>query len=388
MLLLCVSTPFTYLCFASQTSNPITPFTTTNDSTALVTVSSSLTQNSNTAHGPQANFSPANGTIFKVGTSVQLNANSSTPGYDTAIVNETCPITNYAWRVEYSNGTNFASFEGVNASFTASSEGEFRVILIVTSVDPHAPSNPSFVTTDTATATFYVVFNPQLTTVAVYTDRSGNGSQESSGAYGPLQMMNVFALVTYRNISIANQNVVFAMQNPNGSIILTRATMTNMTGIATAEFRLPAPDQNAPETRFGTWSITASVNVSQVTVSDCSPFVFNYLNGIEDLNIPASVHRSETFEVELTVKNSYYAVAWSKLSITVFDQANIPIGSYTLMNSQQQMQNVTIVIATITIPSWAFTGQASVYICLLSSSSSGLDIPLAPESAAQFQILS
>jgi hypothetical protein len=48
-----------------------------------------------------------------------------------------------------------------------------------------------------------------------------------------------------------------------------------------------------------------------------------------------------------------------------------------------QMQNFTVVDATINIPSWAFTGQATAYLCLLTATGAAL----APENVANFQIL-
>jgi hypothetical protein len=198
----------------------------------------------------------------------------------------------------------------------------------------------------------------------------------------------MYALVKNNNISLTNQNVLFTIQNSNKSIIATRQGVTNGSGIATAQFRLPCPDPNSPQTTFGTWYITALVNSSSLSANDSSAFDFSYssyLGGFQKVQMPTSVHRLETLPIQVTVNSSYYPFQWSQLSITVFDQAGIPIGSSTVSTSQTQV--LTVISSDITIPSWAFTGQAKVCICLLTNSSNSQAVPLSPETVATFTIL-
>ena len=337
-------------------------------------------------HGPKAIFSPADGLSFKVGSTITLDAAASLPGYDTANVSEVCPITNYAWRVEFLNGTTFASLSGQNPSFTASIQTTFRVILIVTATDPHPPSDPSFQATDSGSAIINIVSNPQDTQIDVFTDRGGNGQGANSSAYGPLQTVQIYALVSNHNNPLAKQNVLFNVKSANGSNYALIQGTTNQSGIANTQFRLPAPDPSSPITSLGTWTITATVNTTSSTVSDTLNFNFNHLSGIEDVQILSSIQRSSTITITLTINNANCPYPWSNLKITIFDQAGIPIGSSTVA-TKKQTQNITVISASIAIPPWAFTGQATVYLCLLTNSSNTSNIPLAPETIATFQIL-
>jgi hypothetical protein len=333
------------------------------------------------AHGPTANFTPVDGSTFQLDTMLQLNASSSQPGYDT----QTCPITNYFWSIEYLNGTTFTSLTGETPTFNVTVSGTFRVILIVTANDTQASPAPGYSSTNSTSALINVISSAQSVDIDVFTDKGG--PEAEGGSYGPLQLVQMYASVTYQNLLMPDENVVFSVQNSTGSVIAMKQGFTNQTGIASADFRLPTPDPTTPQYGFGTWSITASVNILNTSVNDTTTFTFNYQSGIENITIPASVHRSETLPIQLTINNEYISEQWTQLSITLFDQAGIPIGS-TTVTTTQQTQNITVIDTAITIPSWAFTGQATAYICLLTNSTNTQYTPVAPETTATFQILS
>ena len=372
------------------TADPVkVPLTSSNFTfTNLVTTTSTPTPTSTqplTAYGPTADFTPLDGTSFKLGTIVQLNGLSSLPGYDTVNQSETCPIVSYFWGVEFLNGTAFSSLSGPTVSFNASVEGSFRITLIVTASDPHPPSNSNFQTLDTATAIINVLSNPQDSKIDVFTDRGGNGAAINSSAYGPLEIVHLYALVTYHNSLMLNQNVVFTVHNARSSTVAVIEGVTNESGIATAMFRMP--DSGTVGTSLGAWSVTAAVNVTNVAVNDTASFSFMYLSGIQDIQIPASVHKLDSLPIELTINTANCPASWSTLSISLFDETGIPIGSCTT-TAPKQPQNFTIINSAITIPSWAFNGNATAYFCLLTNSSSGsIQIPLAPENSTTFQIL-
>lgn len=226
--------------------------------------------------------------------------------------------------------------------------------------------------------------NPELQNahIQVFTNKGGIGASGTSATYGPQDLLEIYALLTYQNSALPDQDLSFSVQNDNGTIIAIEDAVTNQTGIAHVEYRLPSPDPNATLIVFGTWKITASLKVLQVVVSNSTTFNFNYLSNVESIQIPATIHVSQVMPIELTIDTGLFATPGSELDITLFDQANIPIGSYTFTNAMQ-MQNFTVVDATIAIPSWAFTGQATVCMCLLTANGTAL----APETVATFQIL-
>ncbi len=318
-------------------------------------VSSSPSQNSS-IQNPVARFSPADGSIFLIGSTVTLNANSSQPGYEN---NQTLNITDYLWGVEYLNGTTFTSLTGEITTFNASVEGTFRIILIITAND----------TADSASAIINVV---QSFNLQVFTD---------ADTYGPLQLVQIYGLATDQNVSVPGALVDFSIQCPNGSLISTVSNVTNGTGIAYTNFRLPDP--NPTENLFGNWSITASATVlGQIApVSDTESFTFTYLSEVENITIPTSVNVGETMSIQLTINNDDMIAPFTGLCITIFDNASVPIASSTIPITQLG-GNLTIIDAAVTIPLWAFPGEATAYVCLLTNSSA----PLSPESAANFLI--
>jgi hypothetical protein len=248
--------------------------------------------------------------------------------------------------------------------------------VIVTNASPSVSPTPTASSSPSTNATL------QNARIQVFTNKGGIAASGTSATYGPRDLLEIYALLTYRNSAVPNQDISFSVQNTNGTIIAIRDAVTNQTGIAHVEYRLPAPDPNATQIIFGTWKITASFEVLQVAISNSTTFNFNYLSNVESFKIPATIHRSQVLPIELTVDTGLFATPGSELDITIFDQANVPIGSYTFTNIMQ-MQNFTVVDATIAIPSWAFTSQATAYICLLTANGTAL----APETVANFQIL-
>ncbi len=222
--------------------------------------------------------------------------------------------------------------------------------------------------------------NLSIATLQVFTNKGGINAG-FGGTYGPRDLLQTYALVISQNVSVANQDVSFSLQNPNGTMIAIGNGLTNQTGIATVRYRLPAPDPNATEITFGTWNITASLNLSQSTLTNATSFTFNYLSNIESIKMPATVNIGQALPIELTVDNGLFSAPSSELDITIFDQANVPIGSFTYINSQQ-MQNFTVIDITISIPQYAFPGQASACMCLLTAKGTAL----APETVVHFQI--
>jgi hypothetical protein len=257
---------------------------------------------------------------------------------------------------------------------------DLKISLTVTAIDPHPPSAPGYTSTSTKITWIHIEPPQQLTKIDVLTNRGGKGANITSEAYGPQELIRMYAIVTCRDTPVANRDVLFTVRSPNGSIVATRLGETNQTGVAYSEYRLPTTDAS-----FGVWSITASVNVSQATISDTVKFAFNYLGSIENVQLPSSVKRAETLPIDITVHIAGKSTTWTRLDITVFDSAKVPIGSFTVANTQPDQTNM-VIHASMPIPSWAFTGQATAYICLFTISPEGKSVPLCPETTVHFLI--
>ncbi len=371
---------------ASPASGTIT--VTGSGQSQAVTFTSSSSTSSTSTHSPTAIFSPINGTAYAVGGVVMLDASSSTPGYDASGASAVCPISNYAWLVQYLDGTTFASFSGPIITFPVTIVTNLKIILIVTSTDPIVPPSPSFTNTSVASAIIQIVPAQQNAVVDVFTNKGGVGQNVISDAYGPQELVQMYGLVTYNGAPVVNKDVSFVVRNGDGVTIATRVGRTNDTGIAYAEYRLPWPDTSIPEVVFGNWSIVASVDVSQVVVTDTVSFIFNYILNINanGIQLPASIQRGSAIPLSVTIQNIADSVVLSTVTITVYDNANVAIGVFTATNINP-INGTSVVTASILIPTWAFVGKATVYVDVLTNVSNLGGVPYCPEKTANFQIV-
>ena len=204
-----------------------------------------------------------------------------------------------------------------------------------------------------------------------------------ASAYIPGELVQIYALVTYNQAPVLNKQVAFTVFDPNGSVIAVRTAFTNASGYAYCEYRTPILDNGTINS--GIWSVFASVEVSQIVVSDTVSFSYNYpvILQIGGISVPASVARNSTLNIGITLQN-LGSTAWSCLTITIYDNAKVPIGSL-IVNSNSIIGNT--VSAKILIPTWAFVGTAIVYVNILTNDPASGGVPVCPEQSAQFQIV-
>ncbi|MCW3983832.1 MAG: cohesin domain-containing protein [Candidatus Bathyarchaeota archaeon] len=336
------------------------------------------------AYGPTALFLPVDGSYYSLGSTVVLDASQSTPGFDTAGKNESCPITNYAWRIEFPNGTALLTLSGKIVSFNATAESALRIILIVTAPDPTLPSAADYF--DAASKSIYIqVQSGSAGAIDIFLDRGGKGQLASSGPYGPQELINLSALVTYRNASVMNQDVVFTVYDGQKSIVAVRSARTGSDGLATAQFRLPWPNTSTPQSVFGNWSISATVNLADSILNDTVAFTYNYIITSKNIQPPATVHRSENATINITISSINNLPLSSTVVVTIYDSQKVPIGSY-LISKTVQASGVTIFAQTITIPTWAYLGQATIYLNILTDTVENGGLPYCPEATSNFTI--
>jgi hypothetical protein len=220
--------------------------------------------------------------------------------------------------------------------------------------------------------------------IDVFTDKDGIAGL-SGGVYGPQSLVNTYGLVTYNNSSVANIEVSFNVQYPNGTLFTLETAATNSTGYANSDFRLPWLDNSDPESLFGNWSITAYAEVAQTLVNDTTTFVYNYIVDTNGIQLPVSIERQTTASINVTIQNMVDSPVWSTVEVTIYDETNVPIGSYLAYNNNATTGNTTVLVP-ITIPSWAVVGQATVYVDVLTNLPNASATPYCPEKVANFQI--
>ena len=329
---------------------------------------------SSPTHGPTAIISNQNGTTYETGEQILLDGSSSTPGYD-ANSAKSCPITNYAWLVQYENNSVFGAYSGSGVTIIVNSAEWLQVTLIVTAPDVNTSPNPQYMNTS-ATSVWIDVKPPQQLAKIVLTS--------SQAVYAPQQLVQLYAYVTFNGASEANENVVFTVLSPNGTVISIRTAFTNSTGYASQSYVTP----NIGTSNFGTWTVIASVEVAQVVVTDKITFEYNYLVTIttNGITLPSSVARGGKMTVKVDIQNTGGITLGSTVAITIYDQNDVPIGSS--LSTVTNAASGASISATFTIPTWAYVGEATVYVNILTGNPTSGGVPLCPERIANFLITS
>ena len=319
--------------------------------------------------------------MYGVGNQILLDGSPSTAGYD----KQTCPITNYAWLLQYQNNTVFGTYSGQTVTLAVANPGYLKVTLIVTAPSLNSPTSSSYTNTSTTSIWINVQPTQQLISIDLTTNKGGVGPNATSPGYAPNELVQLYAYVTSSGVPVANKDVIFTVLNPNGTVISIRTVFTNSSGYAYQEYRTPWLDNGT--TYFGTWSVFASVEVSQVVVSDTVSFMYNYpvIIDVNGITLPATVTRGSAMTINITLQGIDSSTHWSALAITIYDNASVPITTQ-IINANTITGNT--ISAKVTIPTWAFVGAATVYVNVLSNSPTAGGVPVCPEQSAGFQILS
>jgi len=111
--------------------------------------------------------------------------------------------------------------------------------------------------------------------IDVFTSKDGLGSNQSGGIFQPNELVNLFALVTSNGDPIVNGLVSFEIQNqknPIENITIIQVASTNRSGITEASFRIPLPHPDLGAVVYGNWTVIATTNVGDETLSDALTF--------------------------------------------------------------------------------------------------------------------
>ena len=342
-----------------------------------------------TPYGPTAIISsPINNAFVLQGTPIALDGSASTGGF----VNPNfLPITSYAWTINGAGIVNLQLNGATPGSVTPTIAGDLSVSLTVTATGATPP-------TSTQAVTVHVYAPATGLAIDLYTQNGGAGPNAPSDAFGPQQNVLLYANVTYNGAPVAQKDVAFQINDKNGNLVDVRTARTDANGQAVSSYRLPWPDVN-PDNTFGTWTINATVSVSQQTAVDNTSFTFNYLlktTAVATLVYPSNAPASSfaragststgQMEVQISVRNIASLTAYTgRVVITLSDEANVPVAVIT--------ETITVPAGathtdaqTLTIPHYAFVGQAKAYVDVLTNLPSVGGVPYCPEAATPFSI--
>ena len=280
-------------------------------------------------------------------------------GDDTPVVVETDPITTHVYKAT----------------------GDYMVTLTVTDDDGLYNSTSKLITV-----------LPYRLLIDVYTQKpepySGKGLNQPSDAFAPHAMVILYAEVTYNYDPVEYKLVTFTVDDPDGIIILSRTNPTNEFGIATINFTL------ASNATFGTYTVLATVEVSEKTASDTLTFKVGWI--IEIIKVETvdqygdpknSFTRGEHVYFNLNVKNIAFITKNVTFTVTISDECCQPIGVGALSTSVPPGTHEFNLIFNVIIPTWCLVGSASAYTCAFTDWPWNGGLPYCPDISTSFNIM-
>ncbi len=230
--------------------------------------------------------------------------------------------------------------------------GTITATLTVTAPSPTNTPAPTY--TETGTTTFSLTVLPPLPAgwnnwsngiLDIWTQNGGQGLNQPASAFGPQQLVDLTALVTFNGAPVALKTVTFDIYL-NGVYIDVVTATTNANGYATTSYRLPWQDSN-PTSYFGIVTVTGSVDVSQVTLTDTCQFYYGYALSLQPITITNGVYDSNNVGPVffrnyaglnvVTLTAPVYSFNWTPttfyLTATVFDANNVPVACTVMMET-------------------------------------------------------
>jgi len=207
--------------------------------------------------------------------------------------------------------------------------------------------------------------------IDLYTQRGGEGPGVPSDAFAPDMEVILYANVTYNDAPVRDRIAVFEVNGPINSvenISFIRTALTEANGVTNASFRIPQPPDDAKETVFGFWKVTATVEIGQVQVRDDLSFQVSWIleiisaETVDAANVSKnSFRRDEQVHFRVRVKNIAETDKVVILIVNTFDNANTFIGKITLGNQSAPPGITSYLSEDLALPKMANLGNATAY---------------------------
>ena len=224
------------------------------------------------------------------------------------------------------------------------------------------------------------------------TPYGGQGLNCVSDAFAPQQEVILFAKVTCNEELLYNKIVSFEVHSPNDLFTLSRTAATSTDGIATTSFTVPWQFENLTSRIFGTWVVHASVDVLGQKANDTLTFQVGWIVELLKVdpcdyegNVRTGFAKEETAYFKVYAKNIAFVNKNATVTVLVMDDLNVPIGLVSL-NDLVLPPGITILLADLKIPLWAFAGVGSVHVNAFTDSLEEGGVAYCPEITATFSI--
>jgi len=222
---------------------------------------------------------------------------------------------------------------------------------------------------------------------------SGKGSNMSSDAFGPQDVVILYALVTCNEAPMESLTVAFDVKPPNNETF-TLTAVTNSSGIAVANFTVPTPIGDEKEV-FGMWSVLGSVEINEKFFYDSLTFKADYIVRLLsvraiDENLTERIYFGINGDVglEISLRSIAMTMENTTLAVTILDELGFPIGSW-IIEDFDVLPNERIIFlyCKLRIPKHSVVGNATVYVSALTALVSKGGVAYCPGISTKFYIL-
>jgi hypothetical protein len=220
---------------------------------------------------------------------------------------------------------------------------------------------------------------------------SGRGVNMPSDAFGPQEDVILYALVTCNDVPVGNLLVDYVVKAPNGTYF-SLSSSTNMSGIATVNFRIPTPSVNTSENDvFGNWSVLARALVAGNVYQDTLTFRVDWIVKLlsvetidENLTYRSDFGRGGDVGLMITLRSIAMTLRNVTIEVVIKDEANVPVNSSNIQDFAVQPNGKTVFLyCKAALPAWAYVGNAEVLVAALESTNG---TPYCPAISTDFMI--
>jgi len=234
-------------------------------------------------------------------------------------------------------------------------------------------------------------------TIDIFTQKepySGRGQNAQSDAFAPGEEVDLYAEVLYNGVPVENLLVAFEILGPPNlyeNVSLHRSAFTDMSGIATTNFRV----SHLNETTFGLWKAIANARLGDVVAQDSVTFKVGWIVEIvslktmnENLVAQDKFTRDTNVVVEIVLENIAMVEKTTTVTVTLYDNLNVRINSTELSDVVVQPNEVLLYVHfSLYIPENVTIGTAVACADAYTAPVELGGVPYCPEVSAYFLII-
>jgi len=233
--------------------------------------------------------------------------------------------------------------------------------------------------------------------VDIFTQRGGEGANQSSDMFGPQEIVQLYAAVAANEEPVDGVLVTFGITEPmpvSNGIAFIRTATTNASGVAETDFSLHSMGQNEA---FGTWTADATVDVAGMILTDSLTFTVEWTVEVVSVRTvdanppnysgfpPSRTSWGETGWVglEIALRNNLMNIQNVSIAISLVDNLLTTV-NYTQIDGFLMPPNgkIVYIFRNIGIPKHAAPGNASVLVDVFNQE----NVSLSPQASASLLI--